>query len=813
MLIWLRENDVPRIEAQIARLVKSVERLGRRGVDDLGVAATAESRRLREALQSLLEDADGEVIAGTAADYRVLSYLQGLEHLDNQEHQDAVFSLFPVALARYVEGGHSNGIGKEDDLLANSLYLLGKEFMKYAQWELATEFFFHSILTSRNRQTARSAGLVSLVAAYNSGDPELYDGLRGQFEDAARADRSIATLLEILHSTLPGSKPRDALAAGIIWKFGTLVGALTLDRVAAALAASGHSHEALVHARTGLDRLPEGPGLAWLRASLLQTCALAVEASAPDEALRYATAAWDESETQRYGNCDQLLREAVWTRYLPARSLALRTAVRLADPMLVAALLERDRLQASVVTTLEYDQPQDSTGFTDPEISITSAPTNAEATLAAPPKSDSSAPQAFFTAMDHAMNAMRLEPPERRAPETGQAPLAASAPWWFGLSRYGSTVYWTLLREGSSVSCGSIDLLKDPGLDELLLDFEEAVGGYSLTLGGTYRDRFRTFDANYHLAEWGTAEERIATSTLGRLIPEALRVELLIASSSNPIRLVIAAGSGFSGIPWPIIQVGKPDQDGFRLVERAQIRHWISERVDDTRRQSADPDDSSLPLLVAIDDPLGDLVGASEFLAANARRYFGARAEPIDDAKTAIRVALHDEVHKEHRGLFYYRGHASSDGNAASSALDVPNAVQSDDEDDNVIRAGEFFGRFEDDHPLFPLPSRVVLSCCSSATTSLFGGEAIGLAAACILGGGAKEVIATGCDVDDTPFTTAFDDILASVMVDPRPHDELLRGLQIRMYDEWRLFSVRGGIDTDNVNFPHPMVWAMYLAI
>jgi hypothetical protein len=415
-----------------------------------------------------------------------------------------------------------------------------------------------------------------------------------------------------------------------------------------------------------------------------------------------------------------------------------------------------------------------------------------------------SAPAGLFRALGDAWNSTRLLPPSSSIADVENMTI----PWWLGIARYGSMLFWTVIRHGIGVECGYRDLTGSD-LGNLLFDLEEDITGHVRSDG-----RMSEFDPTYHFAEWGTAEERIASLCLGELIPQSIVANLRAASIDEPMELVVAAGTGLEGVPWPILQVGSPDAGGFRLIERARIRHWLSQDVEDAR-SGHEPATDSLPILIAIDDPDGGLTGDSDYLRNHAQTYFNGRLPPTDAPKASLKTALYEYAAAEPVGVLFYRGHASSGNDPVKVSIDMPPPIAiPEDLDDLTISAGEFFGRFDDGSRYLPLPSRVVLSCCSSASASLFGGEAVGLAAACIVGGGAREVVATGRDVTDCSFTSAFDDLLAEAMTSPESHDSALRALQLRMYDEWRTFSVRGGIDvSDDIRFPHPLIWAMYQAI
>lgn len=782
---------------KVADFIRKVERLAKKGLPNSGPLSSETTELLRFQLTDLLKSMNesGERAAG----HRALGYLEGLRHIDNLEHQDVVLSLVPVAMARNVESGWENGPGTSDQVLSNVYFLLGREYLQFAKWELSAEFFYHAIITGSNREINRHAGLLSLICASHV-DSEIYDLLRPNFDDVNDDVTHAVSALDAIRGK--ASLQRDPAWYSSIWKLGTLPAALLIEQVATQLNTRRHHREVLVLTQDAMRRIGNEAEYDWLRASILQASAVArVGLGTLEEAITDAEECWRLSERLRYGNCDHVMRESAWSRFLVARTVALEATVRLSDSERLAGFLQRDRLRASLTTRLEASDAEK--GVVASGITV---PTEEPAALDAESNAGGSAPGALFTALGDAWNATELSPPE----ETVGSTTLDHIPWWLGIARYGSNLFWTVLRHGIGIDCGWVDLTNTT-LGDVLLDLESDITGRERPDG-----QLLNFDPFYHLAEWGTAEERIMTGALGGLLPPPVVAALNNLVSGDPMELVLAAGAGLQGVPWPIIQIGNPDTGGFRLIERARIRHWLSQDADSHRARFVPPSGrDDLKLLVVIDDPEDNLRGRCDFLRENALSYFSGTLPPTDSPKQAIKAALYEHCSQPISGIFFYRGHAQSPDNPSHVRIPVPRAIEPpDDLDELVFSAGEFFGRFDNGSRFLPLPSRVILSCCSSSSESLFGGEALGLAAACLIGGGAQEVIATGRDVLDCSFTSAFDDMLAEYMTDPAAHDAVLQNLQLRMYDEWRTYSVRGGIEVgDDIRFPHPLIWAMYQAI
>lgn len=811
----MRQNPSENYKRTI-RLVRKAERLSSRRLPDLGALSDRRTKSIRIRLTKILGDTT-KISNEQPRAHRALGFLEALDNIDESDHAHAVINTFPVLLARYVEGD-----GKPDRMLSNGFFILGKEYIKYGQWELAGELLYYATITGlKDKKHARRCGVLALLCVHKTKDSELIESMESNFEDIS--DRVVNKVLAILH--LDNSKVREALDPAwskSIWKYGTLVGVLASEALSERLATLGQYYAALAISDVALMKIGTGTSEEWLRATVHQRLSVTHnESGNMREALSNAILAWDESQNLRYGDCDHRMRVSAWNRYLGCRETAISAAVSIGDTVLVAELLQKDRLQATVRAWLE--ETEITANNQDQLLREVQTSENIDEEASG----ENTVPQCLFTIMEDAYNSNALIPPLINAELLAQSSFSTDAmklqeiEWWFGLSRYGKHIYWSLLYYGEPSQSGCIELQDETFFSSILDDMaRDSKAEFSQNIGFA-GDGISVIDPHYHLAEWGTADERMVSQTLARLIPSELRSALENASIAEPIRLVVSAGYGLEAIPWPIIQFEKEVGGYFRLLEHAVIRHWVSLEVENQRLERnlerVSLDHQSLELLVAIDDPRNSLSGQSLELKRKASLYIGHGPSELYDrslgTKESIIRLFQQQCCGNPSGLFYYRGHAHSSDDPSNSCLELPYG-EGDDIAECLLPAGEFFGRFADGSAWLPLPSRVVLSCCSSGSASLLGGEAVGLASACILGGGASEVIATSCDVYDCSFSTVFDDLLVESMMQPIPHDEALRTLQIRMYNEWKIFSVRGGINMENdVNFPHPMVWAMYYAL
>jgi CHAT domain-containing protein len=103
------------------------------------------------------------------------------------------------------------------------------------------------------------------------------------------------------------------------------------------------------------------------------------------------------------------------------------------------------------------------------------------------------------------------------------------------------------------------------------------------------------------------------------------------------------------------------------------------------------------------------------------------------------------------------------------------------------------------------------MSCCStSGSRERNGGETLGFAPLAMMAG-ARRLIVTSVDIRHTSFTVALDDMLIDVAVQPGNHFAALRALQLRLLNEWRLYSLRDVAALRDLS-PTPDIWAHYQA-
>lgn len=779
------------------------ERLASRPVDDIDSIRVEDALHHADILESLLAQKDSSTWGVTGEAFALAGYLRALGDFVAGRHFEFVMGCLPFASGAYMNHNHYKSIHSEP-LMSNAFFLLGMEYLRFASWKDASEYFAYSMLTASDRAQKRTAASASVIMGYRSGDQGLVDAMDNLVEDLLATDPEIQAIRTLAHPAA-ARRFRTLSYEEIARQLGTVptdgvVRYLLIEQSCRRLLDADRFADA-ERLTTVLEASTAARKYDWARALCKQIearCAFSQDSEA--RALALAREAWKLSMTLRLQSCEPSLRAMVWTQYADARRIALECALRSGEPMAMAEMLEEDRFRSSVVATVEFINRDDSTG---------NAGTDFEASQAKEkklPKGEGSVPQAMLNAWGDIFRANSLaslsddvEPPT----SADQLAVVSTVPLWFGLAQYSDSIYWTVLEYGICVESGVLDLAARPQLRDLLEEFRLEFGT-QLPLQENIAARLPEVDIYHELQEWGTAEERITCGLLGSLLPDSL-VERLRDHGKGAGYLTISVGSGLPPLPWPIFRVCVDGRE-VAVVELIAVRQWLSSSVSGGLLPTAGELEQH-PLRMTIDNVTGDLVGGNlETLRTAERSYSGPHLGGDESVLDYARRMFTDHP----PGVFFYRGHMHSDADPASAYIDIPIA-DGFDADDERIFAGQLFGRLPDGTPWFPLPQRAVLSCCASAGSGLLGSESMGFVAACVVGGGALEVVGTSIDIVDSPFTAAFEDQLALVAQMPEPLVFGLHRLQRKMYGEWCTFSLRGGIaEAKSINYPHPLIWAMY---
>ncbi|WP_067488075.1 CHAT domain-containing protein [Nocardia ignorata] len=490
-----------------------------------------------------------------------------------------------------------------------------------------------------------------------------------------------------------------------------------------------------------------------------------------------------------------------WQDFGRARRTALTAAVRTGNSELVAVLIERARVDSEIATSLERDES--SWNVTAEYVVDGDVYTEDEA---AQSRSDFQpiVPALVFRSMEVSLNATTVRRPG--SDDSGHTPTAPRAEpehpstlvvkdlrsqlrrsgidVWLGLHLEGKTIYWAMLTASEAAS-GTLLVGAATEIGSALAEFDDHV-------------RLRKMDL---LGIAGSPDELALTEPLAALVPQQVRAVLADRTSSADVkRLALAFSPELSVVPWPILPVGGPDQ---RLVELCCLRVWCSQGVEGKRTSPPEPL-GPLPISVCCDDPTGTLRPGRLFAAASAHFVLGSadtgRVELA--SRDNVARALSWTRHNLPQSLAFFRSHSDQGYDAAHSTLRLAG-------EDEIV-AGELHGRYGTGEPFVPMPTRVVLSSCSSSSMSGHGGASIGLAAGCIAAG-ASGVVATGIDVADVPFTLDLDNQLISYLRHGAEHDRQLRELHIRLLHEWRTGG-RTRRWPDEITESHPLVWSYYWA-
>jgi CHAT domain len=796
----------------------------RRKLADHGPLASARARRLAAKLDRYLDKHDNLPRRLQSKLLELDGVFGGLRLADDGDAGNAGFSWARAMLTRMARDQRLfHKPLPKDRPVADLFELLGRQYVRFGDWHTAAECFSGSATYQPPRRSAAIRRVLNqmIVCTLKEGD---YDDAREWVDwlpehishQPSRTFRDIAKQLlsqdQGLHAHFADHLPE-------VRPLGLITYTYLTSAVAGRLAADGHGARALTVLDHVLGELRADHADDYLIGELEQMAAsVSLARKQHEHALRLAVAAWAKLDSPRYLSCDHSQRYSTWRNFAPARYAALRAAVELDDARAVAELIESARLQSLIATEIEVDHEDEKDKLGDSGTTVSSATDEA---TDAEQSDDVVVSSAVFKAMNDGFGATRLEPP---APVTykgislfpssylavaggGQATRALDdalpdGVFWSSHIENG-VLFWFLAVDGEPVGCGMADLRDHENITPVLLGLaghSESAEPETWSLPPYNRQAGDYYEPYTHLATWKSPEEQIISHTIGGLLPDAL-VDLLRASA-EPLAVTVAAARELGCVPWPIAIIPGTDD---RLVEHAVLRMWTSAPTQLSRKSRPQPlPGTPVPFLLACDNPDGTLRDRTAVSpASSAKTVLGGPDSATPATKDALMGALHD-IGPGTPGLFFYRGHALHDSDPAWSTLPLT---------EGTVQAGELFGAFDDGTPFLPMPSRVIVSCCSSSGNSLLAGEGLGIAAG-LIQAGAAQVISTAVDIMDTSFTEAFEDLLIKGMLAPDAnHADLLRATQLRMLREWKIYSLRGGTDnSEDIKDPHPIIWTAYYA-
>ncbi|MFI7530356.1 hypothetical protein [Nocardia salmonicida] len=719
-------------------------------------------------------------------------YLSSLKLLDDNDYSNGLLSLMRSMIADV----RDKPMLEDNPRAGRVLAVLGRVNVRFSRYDLAVDAFARAARSHGAGPESDQAWICAVFADAHAAepsadaDPAAQNFLKSPGPDVA-ATRRLRSAIRGHTVDDPGRIVNDLLAvrsSSVIAYF------LAMRPVTALLCAAGHRDVAIGVLDAALRWGVEHDVDLWIMAPAQVELAAVVIDTEPDRALDLALAVWHVREESLFSGCSEHMRRTVDHDLGRVRDLTLTYALTQRRFDTVAALIEHARMEASLFATLHRDHDWSDTvrvqvhGDADPDSTVFSIPGDL----------DPRAPAAIGVAVEDAVAATTItrlvERNDVRRPAVLADQIIAQLDrhdidCWLSFAVLGTGVIWSFCDRRRQFTGGFLR-------DHDYLDLVDSLGAlrrHARREGPELREA---------LVECDSDEELAVTLPLAALLPRPVIAALNAIDGRFPT-LALAFPPDLAVVPWPIIPVHVRGGTR-RLVELADLRVWNTVGVESRRR---DPviSAAALHLAVCCNDPTGTLrSGAMDFEPFFTHRLGSAAREDIRTAtKSAVLESLSQIYRENQTALAFFRTHSKSAEDPSQSELCLA--------DDEGIAAGELFGRYGHGMPYIPMPYRVVLSSCASASVLARGGSSLGLAGGCLTAGAAG-VIATGIVVYDSTFTLDLDHRLIGVMRSPGRHDLLLSGLHRELLEQWRQ-TPAPGIDTaDDITYPHPLIWAYYWA-
>jgi hypothetical protein len=598
--------------------------------------------------------------------------------------------------------------------------------------------------------------------------------------------------------------------------------------VATEFRAAGGRDEALKVLERLLQQLADETAPPWTIARVQQVVAdILVGEGRHEEALDRALSSWVVLDEFRYHTGSPRLRRTIHDSYALARRAAMTAAAELQDWRLLSELIEAARLQSAsdIEGSLEEFDAAIGGRRPSPRASRGDIRTINVDSLAAPYSyiyddlTDSRTDlgmAADVTVAGRSMIAVAREKARKHALHVvgGRKSVAlesclaraynGDALWWSTWHERG-LIFWTISRRTGPTDGGYIDLTADPALRDALTVCCE---GNRLLVpwpgGGSSQDLEQA------LRVCDSAEELALTGLLARLLPPQVRHKLEKGQAAAAAsRLLISPAPELAGVPWPILPVAGSPELPVRMIERYELQFVPSlATIADVVQAGDYPEAKRVPYVMSCDYLTPDTFPAPPRAAAVRFGTAQQRAGHPD-----ISLATPEAVASFLRslepglpGLITFRTHFSSiAGDPTASGFELSGGT---------LEAGWLLPRdLRAGRTVLALTSRVLLSCCStSAAQERYGGESLGLVAACLYSG-ARMIVATSVNILQTSFTNELDELLIEMMLASHSHVRGLHVLQSQMLRDWRssnkLKSHMGGSD---IKASLPVIWAYYQA-
>jgi hypothetical protein len=362
---------------------------------------------------------------------------------------------------------------------------------------------------------------------------------------------------------------------------------------------------------------------------------------------------------------------------------------------------------------------------------------------------------------------------------------------WWASTLIDSCLFWSVRSPEGKFAIGSHDLSDD---DWGILS--AALNGLRGAGRGSYVEALKVDPV---------AEEAISAQ-LGRiLIPECLAQMLISNRASGTIPDLVIASNLVARLPGCLLGVRQASGAISRLIELATLR-WAPPAAIVHKLSAPQVLAKRYPVEIAILDPDGTLPSAAsanieaEVILRNSNRV---HANTGDVAATRVNLFLELFGKKLSRpAMLVFCGHSSSSAGGLTSAIQL---------EDGLLTAEDILFGSRAMGPL-PMPARVLLSSCDSAGSSGQGaGEWLGLSAAMLLQG-ARQVVATGWPIADTPATGRFEEELVSKLIRSSDPALVLRESQLSRLAQWRNTDT-GAAHSNSADVERPHAWAAFQVI
>ena len=599
--------------------------------------------------------------------------------------------------------------------------------------------------------------------------------------------------------------------------------------VAAELRAAGRQHEAREVLESLLQQLADEAAPAWTIARVRQVVAdILVGEQRYQDALGEALSSWVVLDEFRYRTGSPRLRRTIHDSYALARRAAMTAAAGLQDWALLSELIEAARLQSASDIEGSLDEFDAAIGGREPakraprsdtrtiNIDELTAPysyiyddlTNSRTDLGTAADVTIAGRSMIALAREKVRNHALHIAVSRKSLALESCLMKAydgNALWWSTWHERGF-IFWTVSRRPGRIEGGYIDLNADPALRDALT---VCCDGNRLPVPWPGSGP-ASHDLQQALMVCDSPEELDLTGKLARLLPRQIfqGAEPGQANAAAS-RLLMSPAPDLSCVPWPILPIGGPADTPVRLIERYELQFVPSlATIADAVSAADDQGAKRIPFTMSCDYLVPDAFPTPP-RAAEVR--FGTAQQHADHSD--ISLATPEAVASFLRGLepgtpglTTFRTHFNSvGGDPTASGFEL---------NGGTLEVGWLLPRDpRAGRTILGMTSRVLLSCCStSAAQDRYGGESLGLVAAC-LHSGARMIIATSVNILHTSFTNAFDELLTEVMLESQSHVYGLHVLQTQMLRDWRGNSkIEIHASDSDIHDPLPVVWAYYQA-